>query len=55
MYKLIRTGDSIDDLLNQCADAEEDGSKFPSMTYEQGVQATIRWLTDNSEAHPLED
>ena len=56
MYKLIRTDDSIDDLLNQCSEAEENGtSQFPGMTYEQGIQAAIRWLTDNSEAHPLED
>ncbi len=40
-----RTDDEIDEVLNVCADAEIDGGNFHGMTYEQGVEAGIRWLT----------
>lgn len=56
IYDFIRTSDHIDELLNQCADSEENGtSKYPGMTYEQGIQAAIRWLTEQDESQPLED
>ena len=45
----------IDDVLDKCLDQEDEGgSRFPGMTYEQGVKAGIDWLTDDG-AHPLED
>lgn len=56
MNTVLRTQEEIDELLNQCADSEEDGrSKYPGMTYEQGIQAAIRWLTEQGEPQPLED
>ncbi len=56
MYKVIRTDDEINDLLNECDEAEEFGRpKFPSMTYEQGLKAAIMWLTEQYVANPLEE
>lgn len=45
----------IDDVLNQCADQiNECGSKWPGMTYEQGVKATLEWLFEE-QPNPIED
>lgn len=55
-YKIIRKPEIIDELLNMCSEREnEGGSKFPGMTYEQGILAAINWLTWENEPHPLED
>ena len=53
-YDITRTDKEIDDMLAQCTDAEnEDTTNFPEMTYEQGVKAGIRWLTGETECHPI--
>jgi hypothetical protein len=50
------TRDQIDDQLNKAAEAEETGqSSWPGMTYEQGVDAAIRWMTGESDDLPMED
>lgn len=49
------TREEIEDVLNQCAEAEEEGrSKYPGMTYEQGVEYTLKWLDGNAD-NPMED
>jgi len=54
-YTIIRSSDEIDELMNQCANAEDEGgSKFFGMTYEQGIQAAIDWLTEEDQPEPLE-
>jgi len=46
---------AIDDLINKVvAQENEGGSKFPGMTYEQGIKATIEWLEGNG-PNPLAD
>lgn len=45
----------IDAVLNECAESEEQGeSKYPGMTYEQGVKAAIEWLQGYGD-NPLVD
>ena len=45
----------INDVLNQCAEAADEGqSKYPGMSYEQGVEAGIRWM-QGTDPHPLDD
>ena len=39
-----RTQEEIDALLNKCVDAENFGSNYPGMSYEQGIKAAIEWL-----------
>ncbi len=34
----------IDDVLIWCFEAMDNGSHFPGMTYEQGVDDAIRWM-----------
>lgn len=54
-YEVKQTDKEVDNIIDQCADSERDGvSKFPGMTYEQGVRAGIDWVTGNLEGSPLE-
>lgn len=47
--------DDIDDVLNRCSEATDDGrSIFPGMSYEQGVEAAIRWMQGDG-SNPLDD
>ena len=54
-YKIKRTSEEIDDVLNRCLDQmDKGGSTYPGMTYEDGIREAIDWLTsDNRE--PLFD
>lgn len=55
-YHLERSNEEIDELLNQCMESEETGrSQYSGMTYEQGIQAAIRWLTEKDQSHPLDE
>lgn len=55
MYIIVRSDAEIDEVLNICLDREESGkSPLWSMTYEQGIEAAIRWLTDKLADNPVE-
>lgn len=46
--EIQRKPEEIDQLLNECQDkTNEGGSKFPGMTYEQGIVEAIEWLTNS--------
>ena len=54
-YENVRSDEEIDDLLNDCMEADESGtSRFPGSMYEQGVQYAIEWLIGQDDTHPLE-
>lgn len=56
MYQVMHSDQEIDDLLNDCAEEEGEGTtRFKGMTYEQGIKAAIEWLIDPIFSHPLED
>lgn len=45
----------INDVLNQCVESENEGeSRWPGMTYEQGVKAAIEWMQGDG-PNPMED
>lgn len=49
------TEEQINNVLNECADNIMDGhSKYPGMTYEQGVESAIQWLLGDSEYNPMD-
>lgn len=53
-HGVVRTEEEINDVLNECADAENSGrSKVPAALYEEGVKAGIQWLTGDTNDHPL--
>ena len=43
------TKNEIDDVLDWCVEAEETGTKYGGMTYEQGVRAAIDWMQGHGE------
>ena len=51
-YQIARTDEEIDDTLN---DAVETQGRWPGMTYEQGVEAALRWVTGEEDLNPLEE
>lgn len=54
--KIKPTQEEIDHVLNQASEAEDSGkSRWPGMTYEQGVHAAIMWILGNSEDNPMGD
>jgi hypothetical protein len=55
--KIVRPAeDDINDVLNECSEAADSGtSKFPGMTYEQGVEAAIRWMLGDDDTNPMAD
>lgn len=54
--EIVRTEKEINQLLNECDEAEDMGTtKFPGMTYEQGIKEAIEWLSGDSNCYPLDD
>jgi len=50
------TEDQINEVLNKCSEAEEGGeTKWPGMTYEQGVKNGIEWVLGYISANPVEE
>lgn len=47
--------DTTDDAIAAECNAMEEGSRYPGMTYEQGVAAAMRWVNGDTQDHPLED
>jgi len=52
MYHIRRTDEEIDAMLRRCI---EENGRFYGMTYEDGVEAGIRWLIGKEEEDPLDD
>ena len=52
MATIVRSEREINDMLAKCADAMADGSAYPGMTYEEGAEYAIKWLTDK-DADPI--
>lgn len=51
----MKSEQQINDLLDRAVDRCYQPSKFRSMTYEEGVRATLEWvLEDSEEEDPLE-
>lgn len=56
MYEAKRCENEIDDVLNKAAEQEEQGgSKWPGMSYEQGVTAGILWILGHIDDNPMDD
>ena len=53
-YDISRTDKEIDDLINRCAEQAGKGrSKYPAMTYEQGIRESLEWITDEDTEDPM--
>jgi hypothetical protein len=48
--------EEIEEQLNLAQEqVEKGGTKWPSMSYEQGVAETLMWITGNTGTKPMED
>ena len=55
-YTVAKTPDEIDEVLNECVEAEGKGhSRYPGMTYEEGVRAGIEWALGLADEPPFDD
>lgn len=52
---IVRTDAEIDEQLNIAADGINDGSQYPSMSYEDGIQAFADWLFGDTNDKPFEE
>lgn len=50
----MRTEREIEKLIDRAAKAAEVGSKFPGMSYEEGVIAALEWALGD-DIDPMED
>lgn len=52
-----RTRDEIDAQIDATGDAGigMGASKWPGMTYEQGVSAALRWVTGDDDTAPMDE
>lgn len=55
LYSLERSDDEIDAVLNKCTEAAGTGSRYGGLSYEEGVDAAIRWMIGHNEDPPLGD
>lgn len=50
------TQQQTEEILSECyTQIDKGGTKYPGMTYEEGVEAAIRWFTGETEDSPMED
>lgn len=55
MKTIVRTDQEIDQVLNKAADGINEGSAYPGMSYEDGIQAFADWLFGYTEDAPFEE
>lgn len=55
MRTIVRTDQEIDQVLNKAADGINEGSCYPGMSYEQGIQAFADWVFGDTEDAPFEE
>jgi hypothetical protein len=51
---IVRTQEEIEELLNAAAEAVDEGTRFPILSYEEGMVELWRWLTDADVTYPLD-
>ncbi len=51
----VRSEQEIEAVYDAAMDSGSTGSKWPGMTYEQGIIAMLDWLTGRSDDKPMED
>jgi len=52
----MRSDEEINEVLNEISQIKDDvGTKFPSMSYEEGVEAALLWMKGETEENPMEE
>lgn len=50
-----RSEEEINDQLCAAVEAMDQGSKYPGMSYEEGVKYALEWVLGYSDEKPMED
>jgi hypothetical protein len=50
----IRSDREVADLENWAAEGVNEGTRFPGMSYEEGIQAVLQWLQNKDAPSPSE-
>jgi hypothetical protein len=52
----VRTEEEIEDLLATAYEVkDEGGSRYPGMSFEDGITETLEWIKGDREENPLEE
>lgn len=56
-YEVKRTEDEINEQVDRSSKSmsENSNGKYPGMTYEQGVEAALLWVTGQCDELPMEE
>lgn len=54
MYQIVRSDDEIHAQMDRAFDGLDRGSKYPGLSFEEGVQQMFDWLTGQSSEPPFE-
>ena len=52
MDQIVRSEAEISDVLNAAVEGIDGGSKYPGMSYEQGIQDMYLWVTGQGDDEP---
>lgn len=55
LYSIKRSEQEIVDVMNKAADGFDNGTKWPGMSYEEGVLQALQWLFGETNDNPMED
>ena len=52
----MKTREKMEEVMDQASTQAAEGTKFPGMSYEEGVEAALRWALDDTggETSPLD-
>ena len=53
--RLSRSEEEINEQLNKASDGMDNGSKYPGMSFEEGVSEAIRWIIGDLEDAPFSE
>ena len=54
MAELVRTDQEIRDVIQWCFEANDNGSHYAGMSYEEGILVAIDWITGVSDDSPVQ-
>jgi hypothetical protein len=52
---IVRTEKEIDEVLEKAMDGKYSGSRYPGMSYEEGIMAFADWLFGDDDEPPFDE
>ena len=51
----MKSKEEMFEVIDKALEAQNNGSKWPGMSYEDGVEASLRWAMGECEQDPMEE